>query len=123
MLYGLELPRVLPAMTTALVESLSASVGDVVKAGDKILDLSIDLGAAYAQNCPPISYFRIVSRENVTLRQLLVAPGDFCEPGATLAIFSDASDEALAGPPGRALRVGMAGILYQPGMWSAKWRA
>jgi hypothetical protein len=121
MLYSLELPRVLPAMTTALIERLSASSDGAVKAGDKILDLSIDLSAAFAQNCPPISYFRIVSRETVNLRKFLVGAGDSCEPGATLAIFSSEPDEPMDGPVTRSLRVSLAGILYQPGMWSDRW--
>ncbi len=75
MLYSLVLPHVLPAMTTALIEHLPVSVNQSLRTGDKILDLSIDLGAAYAQNCPPVSYFRLVSRETVTLREILVAAG------------------------------------------------
>jgi hypothetical protein len=98
-------------------------VDETVKAGDKILDLSIDLGAAYSQNCPPVSYFRIVSREHVMLRRFLVEAGDSCEPGAALAIFSDHRDEPIDGAPGRTLRVTLAGILHQKGMWSDRWPA
>jgi hypothetical protein len=121
MLYHLVLPKVLPAMTTALIERLSPSVDDTIRAGDKILDLSIDLGAAYAQNCPPISYFRMISREDVTLRKFLVSAGDSCEPGTALAIFSNEADEPIEGIVGRTLRTTMAGILHQKGMWSNKW--
>ena len=62
MLYELSLPRIIPNMTDARIETLYMEIGQQIPGG-KLLDLSIDLGDGVSQNCPPISYYRLVSRE------------------------------------------------------------
>ncbi len=90
----------------------------MVKTGHKLADFSVDLGNAFSQDCPPISYYRLVMRENLWLRQWHVAPGDLCAAAQTCAIFSDEPDETLDGPHTRPVRTASAGIISHPGMWS-----
>ncbi len=89
-----------------------------MRAGDRILDLSVDLGSTFAQDCPPISYYRMVLRENLWLRTLAVTAGTNWEITQPIAIFSTEPDEPVEGSIGRPVRSAVAGIVYHPGMWS-----
>jgi len=120
MLLGLYLPKLLPDMTVAVVEAIYPAVGDTLPAGDKILDLSVDLGSGFRQDCPPISHYRLVAREAVRLRSIHISPGEACAPGVLMAVFGDDADpDEIARP----LRFATAGIVSHPGMWSARVRA
>ena len=118
-LLTLTLPRINAYMTTALVDTIHAAEGNSLAIGAKLLDLVVDLSAAAPHDCPPIMCYRIVLRERVWLRRLVVASGDNLEVGATIARFSTEPDEPLAGEPARGLRVSVAGIIGQSNWWSA----
>jgi pyruvate/2-oxoglutarate dehydrogenase complex dihydrolipoamide acyltransferase (E2) component len=119
MLYDLRLPKINPNMTSAIVECVYAQPGTLLKAGDKLFDLSVDLSSGYSQYCPPISYFRVVVREKLWLQRTLVSPGSSCDVGDILALFSTEADEPLEAVPARATRITTAGIAHHPGLWSA----
>jgi hypothetical protein len=119
MLYDLRLPKINPNMSAAVVECAYADSGALLKVGDKLFDLSVDLSSGFSQYCPPISYFRVVVREKLWLRKTLVVPGDSCDVGAPLALFSTEQDESLEGAPARAIRITTAGIAHHQGLWSA----
>lgn len=118
MLVDLKIPQFSPQMNTALIETLYCSEGMQLSLGAKVLDLSVDLSSAFAQNCPPISYYRMVLREKLWLRKLTVVAGDRGEAGASIALFSTEPDEPLDAGPARAARCMTAGIVYHEGMWS-----
>lgn len=86
--------------------------------GSKLIDLSVDLSSAFAQECPPISFFRVVLREPAWLRILDVAPGDHCNLDELVAVFSTDPDEDLSQPAARAIRTTVAGIMHHDGMWT-----
>jgi hypothetical protein len=119
MLYDLRLPKINPNMSAAVVECVYTKPGTLLKAGDKLFDLSVDLSSGFSQYCPPISYFRVVVREKFWLQKTFVVPGDNCEVGAALALFSTDQDEPLEATPARAIRITTAGIAHHPGLWSA----
>ncbi len=98
MLLAFALPRVNPHMSSAIVSAIHAREGD----------------ALAAQDCPPISHFRVVLRERAWLRRLLVARGDEVAVGAPLAWFSTEPDEPLDAAPAREARISIAGILMPP---------
>lgn len=116
MILELKLTSIVPQMTGATIECVYADAGDVVKMGSKLIDLSIDLSSAFAQECPPISYYRIVAREAAFLRRIEVRPGSFAEVDTLIALFSTTSDEPLDEAPARALRTTVAGIMHHEGM-------
>jgi hypothetical protein len=120
LLVELKIPLFNPEMKTALVESVYCDEGAELALGAKILDVSVDLSGAFAQNCPPISYYRMVLRDRLWLRKLFFAPGDSCEAGARFALLSTEPDESLAAEPARAARCMTAGIVYHDGMWSGR---
>jgi hypothetical protein len=122
MFYDLRLAKINPYMSTARVECVYVETGRQLTIGDKLFDLSVDLSSAFAQDCPPISYFRVVVRERVWVQKTRVAAGDSCDVGALLAIFSPESATDLEGAPVRPLRVTTAGITFHAGMWSASER-
>jgi hypothetical protein len=111
MLHELRLAKINPNMTAAVVECLYATTESTLKIGDKLCDLSVDLSRGFSQYCPPISYFRLVVREKVWLRKMLIVPGESCDIGHLMAIFSTEQDEPDQGVPARPLR--------HAGMWSA----
>jgi pyruvate/2-oxoglutarate dehydrogenase complex dihydrolipoamide acyltransferase (E2) component len=119
MLHDLRLPKINPNMTAAVVECSYGSPGTLLKVGDKLFDLSVDLSSGFSQYCPPISYFRVVAREKLWLRKILIAPGDSCEVGDLLALLSTEQDEPIETAPARALRITTAGIAHHQGLWSA----
>ena len=119
MLYDLRLSKINSNMSSAVVECSYAEPGTFLKAGDKLFDLSVDLSSGFSQYCPPISYFRVVVREKLWLRKTLVIPGDNCDVGALLALFSTEPGEAIEAAPARAIRVTTAGITHHPGLWTA----
>ena len=119
MLHDLRLPKINPNMTSAVVECTYGSPGTLLRLGDKLFDLSVDLSSGFSQYCPPISYFRVVAREKLWLRKILVSPGDSCEVGDLLALLSTEQDEPIEMAPARALRITTAGIAHHQGLWSA----
>ena len=116
----LRLARINPNMSAGVIECLYAEDGAALKVGDKLLDLSVDLSSGFSQYCPPISYFRVVVREKVWLRKMLVKPGQNCGVGELLGIFSTEQDQADDETPARPLRITTAGIAYHSNMWSAR---
>ncbi len=105
-------------MSGALIECIYARPDTQMRAGDKILDLSVDLGSAFAQDCPPISFYRLVLRENLWLRKITVTPGTNWDMATPLAIFSTVPDEPLEENVARQVRSAVAGIVYHEDMWS-----
>jgi pyruvate/2-oxoglutarate dehydrogenase complex dihydrolipoamide acyltransferase (E2) component len=119
MLLDLRLTKINPNMSFAVVECVYLQPGSQIKPGDKLFDLSVDLSSGFSQYCPPISYFRIVSRERALIKELLVSPGTNVNVGELLAMCSSVDDGAGEGPT-RPLRVTTAGIAHNASMWSAK---
>jgi hypothetical protein len=117
LLLTLTLPRLNDLMTAAVVEAIHAAPGTVLATGAKLMDVSVDLSAVAAHDCPPISYFRIVLREPATLRRLEVGVGDVVPASALVAQFSTQPDESLDGAPARQVRVTVAGILSAADDW------
>jgi len=119
MLLELKMPRVIADMPGARIEAIYVRPGGEIGVGGKLCDISIDLGGAFQQNCPPISFYRLVSRERVWLRRITVAAGDLLSPGDVVASLSTGPDESLDSPVARPLRFTTAGILWHSAMWSA----
>jgi hypothetical protein len=119
MLYELRLTKINPNMSAAKLECVYAEPGTLLKPGDKLLDLSVDLSSGYSQYCPPISYFRVVMREKLWLQKMMLSLGDSCEVGSLLALFTAEKDDPIDDPPARAIRIATAGIAHHQGLWSA----
>ncbi len=118
MIYAFRLPTINPHMSGARIECLYARPGDALKMGSKLLDLGVDLSSAFAQECPPISFFRVVLREALVLREWKVERGDYCELGHLIALFSTTADEDLTAEQARDIRFATAGIIHHDGLWT-----
>jgi hypothetical protein len=120
MIFEFKLTAFVPQMHGATIECLHAQVDTELRNGSKLLDLSVDLSSSFAQDCPPISYYRIVLREPAWLRSLAVSPGKYCRLEEIIAVFSNAPDEDLSQPAVRPVRTTLAGIIYHEGMWTGR---
>jgi hypothetical protein len=119
MLFELKMPKLNDNMDTGLIETAYGAEGSALKLGSKLLDISVDLSRAFSQNCPPVSYYRLVLRETLWLRSL-AAPGTRCTAGERIALFSNTPDEPIDGPVAREARVLVAGINVHDEMFSRK---
>jgi hypothetical protein len=118
MIYEFRLSRIVPQMSGATIECLHANSGDALKMGSKLLDLSVDLSSAFAQECPPISFFRVVLREAAWLRKISLEPGAFCRLDDVIAVFSTDQSEDISLQPARSIRTTVAGIAHHETMWT-----
>jgi hypothetical protein len=118
MILELRVNVILAQMSGATIESLYALPDTMLRPGSKLLDLSVDLGSAFAQECPPVSFYRFVLREPTWLRAIDVTPGQFCALDQRIALFSTDPDEPLDQAPARAVRTALAGIIHHAGMWT-----
>jgi hypothetical protein len=119
MLFELKMPKLNENMDTGLIETVHAGAPSALKLGAKLFDVSVDLSRALSQNCPPVSFYRIVLRETLCLRSAPAA-GTRCQAGERIALFSNTPDEPLDGPVAREVRVLVAGINAHDEMWSRK---
>jgi hypothetical protein len=105
-------------MSEGLIECLYATPGSALKPGDKLLDLSVDLSNNFAQDCPPISFYRVILREKLVLREFRFAPGQSCKVDEVIAVFSNDAQEPVDRPAQRGVRFATAGIIHHPGLWT-----
>lgn len=111
MLLNFDLPTINAYMSSAIIDRIHATEDSELPIGGKLFDLMVDLSAAAPHDCPPIVYYRIVVRERVWLRKLVVRRGDDAKTGSALALFSSEPNEPLEGQPVRQVRVAIAGII------------
>ncbi len=98
-------------MTGAVVHWLETDSSPAFSLGQALMELTIDLSASYGHDCPPISYFRVVLREKVWLRERRFADGAEAMVGDVIALFTTSPDEALDGPPMREVRSMLASVI------------
>ena|SRR5262245_56677312 len=120
MIYAFRLPLINPHMSSARIECVYAEPGGALKNGSKLFDLGVDLSSAFAQECPPVSFFRVVLREPVFFRRLNADRGQLCQVGEQVALFSDKADACLDDAPVRDIRFAVAGIIHHEGMWTGR---
>jgi pyruvate/2-oxoglutarate dehydrogenase complex dihydrolipoamide acyltransferase (E2) component len=118
MLLSMSLPPINVHMTVATIMRVHARAGAALAPGAKLIDVRVDLSDAFAQDCPPVSYYRLVLRESAWLRRIAVAAGAEVAAGGILALLSTDAAEPLDGTASRAVRLATAGILWQP-EWAA----
>lgn len=118
MIFEFRLPLISPHMSEGLIECLYTTPGSALKPGDKLLDLSVNLSNNFAQDCPPISFYRVVIREKLFLREIRVARGQSCKVNEVIAVFSNEAEEPLDQPAQRGIRCATVGIIHHPGLWT-----
>ena len=114
MILTLTLPLVGEQMRRGTVHRVLARPGDTLRPGIPLLEVRIDFGAAKAQDCPPVVYFRLIATERAYLRMLAAAPGDVVDAGAAMGIATTTPEESCEGPAGRALRTTSVSIQIDP---------
>lgn len=92
-------------------------VGQRLARGQALVDLTVDMSAGVARDCPPVSTCRVILREDLWLRALAAAEGEVVAEGALLARLSEAEDEPEA-TPAREARVTVAAVLDHADWWA-----
>jgi len=111
LILSLTLNRLQEQMAFGVVDRVHMTIGAALPIGAKLLDLKVDLSGAQAHDCPPITYFRLVSRDRAWLRDLKVTVGQTCDVGAVMALFSTTPDEPLDQMVEREIRASAAAII------------
>jgi hypothetical protein len=114
MILSLSLPRMGEQMHEGTIHKVLAKAGDALRPGTPLLEVRVDLGAAKAQDCPPLLFFRVIATERAVLRALDVAPGAVLQIGAACGIASSDPAESIEGPAARALRTTSVAIQVDP---------
>ncbi|HWF01313.1 MAG TPA: hypothetical protein VG248_16050 [Caulobacteraceae bacterium] len=112
-------PKLMPQMSQLVVETIYIAAGDELKVGQKLFDVTVDLGRQFSQSCPPVSHYRLVAREAGRVQRLCVVEGQARAGDDLLAVMSGELDAADEAGPRRPFRMASAGILSHPRMWSA----
>ncbi|WP_068078207.1 hypothetical protein [Novosphingobium lentum] len=116
MWFSILLPTLDTSHAMGRLAKLHANVGSRLEAGDVFADLSIDLSAGVARDCPPVMTCRIILQETVWLRDVLMSSAAVFAGGSLLALVSTdprSSPEA----PCRSVRTTMAVILHHEEWW------
>ncbi len=114
MILSLVLPRVGEQMRSGRVRRLLASPGDPLRPGTPVAEISVDLGATRAQDCPPVFHFRLISSERGHLRAWSAAVGDEVAVGARLGVVTSGPEEPVDGAVARALRTASVAVQVDP---------
>jgi hypothetical protein len=114
MILSLTLPRVGEQMHEGTIHKVLANTGDALRPGTPLLEVRVDLGAAKAQDCPPLLFFRIIATERAFLRSLLVAAGQVLKVGTPCGVATTVADESCEGPAARSLRTTSVAIQVDP---------
>jgi hypothetical protein len=112
MLLALRWPELGRNMVHGTVHRVFVADGKSVDRGDALFELRIDLTDIAAQNCGPVSFFRIVAAESGWTRSVHVAAGEHCRIGDPLALLSTQADEPMhEDVVARGFRVSVVGVL------------
>jgi len=111
---SLVMPRVGAQLHQASIHKIIANPGDELRPGTPLLEIRVDIGSAQAQDCPPLTFFRIIATERAHLRSLGVALGGLIDAGAPLGVASTDRNESVEGAPTRALRLTSVAIQIDP---------
>jgi hypothetical protein len=113
-------PLILPQLTFIAsrgeIMSIHAQPGQALKRGAALVDIEVNVGGGETHDCPPVSHYRLHTREAATVLSWQVAVGDKIEPHAILAEMALASQTQTADSSGpHALRLSVVGIVPDHG--------
>lgn len=116
MLLNIELPH-FGGDAKARVRAVHVREGDHVSLGVALLDVSVDFSAGISFDCPPVSHFRVLSREAGWLLRLTVARGGHLGSGTTIGLLGTTLDADPDEAPARPARLTVASVLEQDAWW------
>jgi pyruvate/2-oxoglutarate dehydrogenase complex dihydrolipoamide acyltransferase (E2) component len=112
---SLVLPRMAELESSVRLEKIYVVEGDQIASGSKLFELRVDLSAVAEQDCPPVTYFRVVSRERGWVRKAQAEVGKAYSVGDLLALVSTDPTEPIEGDAVRVLRTACAAVVREPG--------
>jgi hypothetical protein len=114
MILSLALPRMGELTRPGTVRRVIARAGDALRPGAALLEVQVDLDGTSARDCPATIFYRLIATERAYLRTWSVAPGDVLEVAAPIGLATTSLEEAVDGPPVRALRATSVSIQVHP---------
>ena len=111
MILVLKMPSLGQLADAGAIERVYVQPGQQIAPGAPLVDVKIDRTGAAPQDCPPISYLRVVAREAGWVRVVSAAKGGEHAVGEPLALITSTADEATDAPAARPLRTATAGFV------------
>lgn len=112
----LILPQLTFIASRGEIMAIHAQPGQALQRGAALVDIEVNLGGGETHDCPPVSHYRLHTREAATVLAWRVAVGDKLEPQAILAEMALASNTETAHASGpQALRLSVVGIVPDHG--------
>lgn len=118
MTYVIRVPPMVIDGATARIEALHVRVGDRLRRGTPLFDFSVDLGQIVGHLCPPVAFHKAVAQEEGLVLSLAAELGAVFEANAELGRIGRSADDSLDAEPTRGFRIVVAGISWNPEMWS-----
>ncbi|MCB2072565.1 MAG: hypothetical protein H6917_04360 [Novosphingobium sp.] len=111
MLIKVSVPVTNQALGLARIDSIDVEVGQQLRSGARLVDFTLGADIVQTHDCPPVTTYRVTSRERGWVRRIDAAPDDMVEQGAAVMLVSSEPDEPLDGAESRSARVSVAAIL------------
>lgn len=105
------LPVTNQSMGLARIDSVGVEVGQPLRQGARLVDFTLGQDVVQTYDCPPITNYRVTSREKGWVRRIDVASSDMVEQGSVMMMLSSDPDEPLDAEESRSARVSVAAIL------------
>lgn len=112
----MESPLFLPSFSDhdvfVVVKAIHAPAGQQLARGAVLMDIEVTLGQGESHDCPPVSHYRLHTRESATLLHWNVNVGDQVAQHTLMAgLLIPSSDKLVAGSAAKPLRLTMVGIV------------
>ncbi|MBT8605975.1 hypothetical protein G6677_05825 [Polynucleobacter paneuropaeus] len=114
MLISLKLPKIADTSCIYTVNRVYCTESRLLRRGDRILDLKVDMQSSLLHDCPAINFYRFVAQEELWLRNLSISSGQILESDSLIAVLSTEENEEISMPPvfQRQMRVACAAISH-----------
>ena len=115
MLISLKLPKIVDTPCIYSVNNVYCNEGQLLRRGDRIFDLKVDMQSSLMHDCPAINFFRFVAQEQLWLRNLSIVSGQILETDDLIAILTSEENEQILMPPvfQRQMRFARAAIAHE----------
>lgn len=114
MLISLKLPKIADTPCIYTVNHVYCAEGQLLRRGERILDLMVDMQSSLLHDCPAINFYRFVAQEELWLRNLSISSGQILESDSLMAVLSSEENEEIPMSPvfQRQMRVACAAIAH-----------
>lgn len=110
----LVLPVTNEELGTARIDEVHIAAGQSLAPGARLFDFTVGLDAAAAQDCPPVTHYRMTLREKAWVGRVDAMAGQDVGVGDVLALLAADPGDPLDPEGARNARVSVAAIIRAP---------